>query len=94
MEVAPPDAPYYISLAHNDQRPTIDVWPIQLSDRLPTIPVPLAFPDPYVPLDLGAIVHQVYERGAYGTRLDYTQSVPPPALDEAQQKYVDELITA
>lgn len=94
LEIAPPDAPYYISLAHNDYRPTIDVWPVQLNERLPVIPIPLAYPDPYVPLDLSAIVQRVYERGAYGTRLDYTQPVPPPALNEAQQKYVDDLLAA
>ena len=92
LEIPPPDAPYYVSLGHNDRRPMIDVWPVQLDERLPVIPVPLAYPDPHVALDLGAVVHRVYDRGAYGTRLDYTQSVPPPALNEEEQKYVTELL--
>lgn len=45
-----------------------------------------------VPLDLGAIVRSVYERGAFGTRIDYRQPVPAPALDEDDQVWVDQLL--
>ena len=37
-------------------------------------------PDPDVPLDLGAAVRSVYTRGAYATRINYTQPPPPPVL--------------
>ena len=40
----------------------------------------LSAPDPDVPLDLGAIVPAVYERGGYATRIDYRQPVPPHLL--------------
>jgi hypothetical protein len=41
---------------------------------------------------LGAVVRSVYERGVYGTRLDYRQPVPPPVLDEQQAAWVEELL--
>lgn len=94
LEIPPPSASYYVTLARANQRPTIDVWAIQLDARLPVLPVPLLAPDPDVPLDLGAVVRSVYERGAYGTRLDYRQPVPPPALDEQQAALVEELLAA
>ncbi|MDH3604830.1 MAG: DUF4058 family protein, partial [Candidatus Tectomicrobia bacterium] len=75
-----PPAPYYIVLCRGERRPTAEVWPIQLADRLPVLPVPLVKPDPDVPLDVGEVVASVYERGAYAQQIDYTQPPPPPSL--------------
>ncbi|HSF33268.1 MAG TPA: DUF4058 family protein [Candidatus Tectomicrobia bacterium] len=85
LETVLPLAPYYVTLARSDNRPYVDVWPIQLTNRLPVLPVPLSTPDPDVPLDLGAVVQAVYERGGYATRIVYRQPVPPPLLDPEQQ---------
>jgi hypothetical protein len=92
LETALPPAPYYVTLARLDQRPYVDVWPIQLTTRLPVLPVPLSAPDPDVSLDLGAIVQAVYERGGYATRIDYHQPVPPPPLESEQQVLVEHLL--
>jgi hypothetical protein len=80
-----PIAPYYVVLSRSDRRPHMAVWPIQLMDRLPMVPVPLLEPDPDAPLDLGAAVANVYERGAYAAQIDYRETPPAPALsaDEA-----------
>ena len=94
LETPLPPASYYISLARTDSRPYVDVWAIQLEARLPVLPVPLSAPDPDVPLDLGAIVQAVYERGGYATRLDYRQPAPPPALEAEQQAWVEQLLAA
>lgn len=84
LETSLPTAPYYVMLSRSEQRPYVDVWPSQLDERLPIVPVPLTVPDPDVPLDLGAVVSTVYERGAYATRIDYRLPVPPPSLSSAQ----------
>lgn len=94
LAVTPPSAAYYVSLGRSGSRPTVDVWAIQLWDRLPRIPIPLLYPDPDVAIDLGAIVNAVYERGAYSRRLDYTQPPPPPELSEEEQVWVDELLAS
>lgn len=80
LEWAVPSAPYYITLSRADQRPTVDVWPIQIQDDLPLLPVPLFEPDPDVALDLGAVVASVYERGGYISIIDYRQPPPPPTF--------------
>lgn len=92
LETPLPPAPYYVTLARTDHRPLVDVWPIQLEARLPVLPVPLSAPDPDVPLDLGAVVQAVYERGGYTTRIDYRQPVPPPPLEPEQQAWVEQLL--
>ena len=43
-----PPAAYYVVLSRAERRPRVDVWPIQLSDCLPVLPVPLLAPDPMV----------------------------------------------
>jgi len=92
LEIPLPDAAYYVSLGRADNHPTIDVWAIQLQDRLPCIPIPLADPDPDIALDLGAIVREVYERGAFARRLDYTQPPPPPELSATEQAWLEDLL--
>jgi len=94
LETVLPPAPYYVTLARVEHRPYVDVWPIQLTVRLPVLPVPLSAPDPDVPLDLGAIVPAVYERGGYATRIDYRQPVPPPPLEPEQHAWVEHLLAA
>jgi hypothetical protein len=94
LETALPPAAYYVTLARSDRRPYVDVWPIQLTERLPLLPVPLSAPDPDVPLDLHTVAKAVYERGGYTTRIDYRQPVPPPALEPDQQAWVEQLLAA
>ncbi len=86
-----PDAPYYVTLSREELRPAVEVWPIQLTEALPRIPVPLRAPDPDAVLDLGAAVAEVYERGAYALQIDYTAPPPPPLSDE-QGEWIEELL--
>ena len=58
-----------------------DVWPIGLRDRLPTIGVPLRDDADDVPLDLQAMLDQVWTDGRYADLVDYAGPPPPPALD-------------
>ncbi|MBI3177091.1 MAG: DUF4058 family protein [Chloroflexi bacterium] len=87
-----PPAPYYITLSRAERRPKVMVWPVQLRNRLPVIPVPLREPDPDVPLDLGAVVAAVYERGAYDIQLDYNRPPPPPPLSAEEQTWVEMIL--
>jgi hypothetical protein len=71
----------------------VEVWPIPLNARLPIIPVPVLEPDPDVPLDLGAAVASVYERGAYARKIDYHQPPPAPPLSTEEAAWVDALLS-
>ncbi|MBI3946477.1 MAG: DUF4058 family protein [Armatimonadetes bacterium] len=90
LERPVPSAPYYLTLVRARRYPTAEVWPIQLRDPLPTVPVPLLEPDPDAPLDLGAAVAAAYERGAYGALIDYGLAPPPPPLPEAEAAWLGE----
>jgi hypothetical protein len=92
LEVPVAPAPYYVLLSRADCRPNVAVWPIQLPESLPVLPVPLLEPDPDVPLDLGAAVASVYERGAYEAQIDYGSPPPPPPLSPAEAEWVDHLL--
>jgi hypothetical protein len=94
LETPLPPASYYVTLARANNRPYVDVWPIQVTGRLPVLPVPLSAPDPDVPLGLGAIVQAVYERCGYATRIDYRQPAPPPPLEAEQQAWIEQLLAA
>jgi Protein of unknown function (DUF4058) len=92
LEQSVPPAPYYVVLSRADRRPRVAVWPIQLRDRLPVLPVPLLEPDPDAPLNLGAAVAAVYERGAYAPQIDYRQALPPPPLTQEEADWMEELL--
>lgn len=84
-----PPAPYYITLSRVENRPKVEVWPLQLWHPLPVVPVPLRDVDPDVPLDMGAAVASVYKRAGYTTLIDYHGSPPPPKFEEADLLWID-----
>jgi len=73
-----PDGPYYVLVGRQSNVPYCRVWAIQLHQTLPDIPVPLASPDPDVPLVLQSLFETVYERSRYSRRIDYTKCLEPP----------------
>jgi hypothetical protein len=87
-----PPAPYYVVLSRAYRRPVVEVWPIQLSDSLPVLPVPLLEPDPDVALDLGAQVAAVYERGAYSQQIDYRRPPPSPPISGEESAWIDRIL--
>jgi hypothetical protein len=92
LEKPVPQAPYYVVLSRAERRPTVGVWPIQLADTLPPLPVPLLEPDPDAPLDLQAAVASVYERSAFERAINYRDQPPPPPLSPAESNWVNTLL--
>lgn len=76
-----PRAPYYVFLTRAPHREEVAVWPIQLRDRLPTVPVPLRPPDADVPLDLAAAMAAIYDEARYDLSIDYRRPPDPPLSD-------------
>lgn len=54
------------------------LFPIQLMEPLPEIPVPLRPADLPVKLELQPLLDRVYQNGRYGRTLDYRQPLEPP----------------
>jgi len=64
---------------------------LPLRQKLPAIRVPLRRADPDVALDLQLLVDQTYERGRYGSVLDYSQA-PRPALPDQEASWARQVL--
>lgn len=78
-----PPASYYVFLSRATRRPKTEVYPIQLRDKLPTVPVPLLPPDPDVKLDLQAALVACFDLVGYERLLDYTPTLPDLNAEES-----------
>jgi hypothetical protein len=82
---------YMVCVRRSWVRTRAQVYSIFLSQRLPTIKVPLRQTDAEVPLDLQALLDQCYRRGRYEGDLDYRKDADPP-LRGAEAEWADELL--
>jgi hypothetical protein len=86
-----PACDYSVHVSKPRVRPKGNVWPLQLANPLPPIPIPLREPDPDAPLNLQRVLANAYERGAYDLSIDY-QGEPIPPLDEDEAQWMDQLL--
>ena len=86
-----PTVAYAIALTRSHSS-TIDIWPLTLKDRLPTVPVPLLDPAPDAVLDLAGVLTAIYDEAFYGLSIDYTQAPPPPQLSEEDVSWVQSML--
>jgi hypothetical protein len=84
-----PDSPYYLLVGRKERAPRCTVWPAHFVRSLPVIPVPLAPPDPDIPLQIQPLVHQIYERSRYARDIDYHKPCRP-RLSDAETKWRDD----
>lgn len=85
-----PDCDYCVLVSRSEKRPRVGLWPLQLRDRLPVLPIPLREPDPDAELDLQAVLHDIYDRARYATYL-YDGS-PNPPLSEEQAAWATQFV--
>ena len=86
MQAPLPPAPYFVLVSRTERRPIVDVWPIQLAERLPIIPVPLLVGDPDVTLNLQLALDTIYDALSYDLSVDYTHP-PDVPLDDAAAEW-------
>ncbi len=89
--VGSPRAPYYVFLTRAGHPGRAEVWPIQLRDPLPIVPVPLRPPDADAPLNLAKALAAIYDEARYDLSLDYGQP-PSPPLEGAEAEWAVELL--
>jgi hypothetical protein len=82
-----PQSAYLITLIRA-QATRADLWPLQLPDPLPDVPVPLRMPDPDARLQLGPTLQTIYDEAGYDLSIDYSQSPPPPELSPADTTWL------
>jgi Protein of unknown function (DUF4058) len=83
VEVQPYD--YLACVNRYPQRKRFELYPRRLRQRLPRIRIPLADPDPSVPLDVQAALAQVYWDGRYMRRIRYDEPCVPRLRARDQQ---------
>jgi len=72
---------YRILVSRGESRPRSQLYPFGLRDPIPPFPLPLLPGDPEPAIDLGAVLHALYDRARFDLRLDYARP-PVPPLDE------------
>ena len=85
-------ADYRILVSRRQRRPTAELYGFSLREAIPDFLLPLMSGDAEPWVDLQAILNGVYDRAGYEARVDYRQPPPPPALGEANQQWLDELL--
>jgi hypothetical protein len=88
-----PSVPYFVFLSRADRRPRVEVWPISLEQRLPTVPVPLLPGDADVSLDLQLALQNIYDLFSYDQAVDHNAAPAIPLLDE-HMRWVAERLDA
>lgn len=82
--------PYRVVVRRGWRRLQAEYYAIALSERLPTIQVPLRQTDADVPLDLQGLLDQCYENGGYDD-IDYNKP-PEPPLPPAAARWAAQLL--
>jgi hypothetical protein len=73
-----PDSPYLLMVAKAKKAQLCQVWRGHFQRALPAIPVPLAKPDPAIPLTLQPMIEGIYQRYRYERSIDYRKPLSPP----------------
>ena len=90
MDGVPP-CDYCAMVSRKAMRPNIEVWPIQLRNPLPTLPIPLKGDFPDAKLDLQALLNRVYDAAGYE---DYVyETSPEPPLTDSDDAWARSILT-
>ncbi len=82
---------YHILISREAERPVADLYPFNLQDPMPIIPIPLQAADPEPTIDLKQIIEDIIVRSGYAYFIDYTIE-PTPNLPQADQRWLDKLL--
>jgi hypothetical protein len=88
-----PESDYRIVVVRGWERPKALLYPFDVQDSIPAIPIPLERGDEEPLLDLNMLLHRLYDQAVYNLRIDYRQPATPP-LDEADAAWAAELMTS
>ena len=76
---------YRVLISRGDTRPRSQLYAFTLRDPLPSFVLPLLPGDQEPIVELGSILHGLYERARFDLRIDYARpSVPPISIEDAE----------
>lgn len=73
---------YRILVSRGSKRPRAQLYHFNLRSPIPSFPLPLLPGDEEPIVNLGKIVHALYDRARFDLRLDYNQPPVPPLVEE------------
>jgi hypothetical protein len=88
-----PASPYTVLVARAKKYDLCRAWPVYARFPLPSIPVPLAKPDPDILLDLKPMIDSIYERSRYARSIDYSKPLNPP-LGQEEARWLEKQLGA
>lgn len=78
-----PSCDYVVMVSRYQERPRVGLWPINLRDRLPEIPIPLKYGDPDATLDLQSVLNNLYDAAGYEDYIYRGKPQPPLGSEDA-----------
>jgi hypothetical protein len=84
---------YTVCIRRGWQPDKVEVYPVALQERLPTITIPLRQTDADAALNLQAVLDQCFRNGGYDDENDY-QTDPIPKLNPVAARWLDALLRA
>jgi len=82
---------YRILVTRSERRPQAALYAFDLPQPIPSFSLPLRKGDTEPPVDLGALLHDLYDRAGYDLAVDYTTE-PVPPLEGETAAWVDRLL--
>jgi hypothetical protein len=82
---------YRILVSRSERRPQADLYAFDLPQPIPSFLLPLREGDEEPTVDLGDLLHALYDRAGYDLAVDYTAE-PVPALEGGAAVWIDELL--
>jgi hypothetical protein len=86
-----PSSHYRLLVSRGWERPEAQLYPFNLDEPIPEIPIPLRADETEPTLNLGQALARVYDEVRYDLRLDYTAE-PEPPLDSPFATWAHELL--
>ncbi len=88
-----PESPYTILVARPRKYDLCRVWPVYFQIAAPSVPIPLAKPDPDIVLTIQPMIDLIYERSRYARSIDYSKPLSPP-LDDVETTWLEKHLHA
>jgi hypothetical protein len=85
-------SPYRILISRANLRPLADLYPFNLADPIPSVPMPLQAGDAEPIVNLQSLLMGVYERSGYDYFIDY-HSDPSPPLTPEELTWINNVLT-
>jgi hypothetical protein len=85
-----PDKPYFVFLSRSGGRPVTDIWPVDLAERLPAVPVPLLAGDADVSLNIQAALNSIYDQLGFDLAVDYSKPPEVVAGPETDEEWIEQ----